>query len=303
MAVVTSALLANLKTAINTAFNKARQNTVPRFADKLKLLVVKSTTAEELYGWVKDLPDMEKNVAEISWKQIALEGHKVANDEYKVGITIPRKDIEDDIHGMYGPVAANFAAEGESKPDYELIAFLNALFSTAKAYTGKAFFATDHKIGDAPAFSNKGLKKLSAANYEAGRAALRGMKKGNKQPYFTLMDPSKVFLLVGENYEATGRAILELKQLAGGADNPNYGTAQLVVIPGLGDAWMIFDCSGYVTPVIYQERIPLTLTAAFDEKDESVLNADEYKWKIRSRFAFGTGEPRRAYGSTGENAA
>jgi phage major head subunit gpT-like protein len=302
MPVITPALLANLKTSINTAFNKGRQS-APNFPDKLKLLNVQSSTAEELYGWVKDLPDMEKNAAEISWKTIALEAHKIANDEYKVGIVIPRKDIEDDVYGMYSNVAANFAAEGEAKPDYELIAFLSALFTSAKAYTGKTFFATDHKIGDAPAFSNKGLKKLSAANYEAGRAALRGMKKGNKQPYFTLLDSSKVFLVVSENYEATGKAILEMQKTAAGADNPNYNTAVLVVIPGLGDAWMILDCSGPVTPVIYQRRIPLTLTAAFNETDESVLNADEFKWKIRSRFAFGTGEPRRAYGSTGADPA
>lgn len=302
MAVVTPALLSNLKIALNTAFNKGRES-APRFAERLKLLTVQSSTAEELYGWVKDLPDMEKNVAEISWKQIALEAHKVANDEFKVGIVVPRKDIEDDTHGMYGNLAMSFGAEGEAKPDYELITFLNALFTTAKAYTGKTFFATDHKIGDAPAFSNKGLKKLSVTNYEVGRAALRGMKKGNTQPYFTLIDPMKVFLCVGENYESTGRAILELQKLDGGADNPNYNTAVLQVIPGLGDAWVILDCSGYVTPVIYQKRIALTITAAFSETDESVLNADEYKWKIRSRFAFGTGEPRRAYGSTGANAA
>lgn len=301
-AVITPALLASIKEAMNTAFNKGRL-IVPNFVKRLGLMTVKSTTAEELYGWVKDLPYMEKNVAEIIWKQISLEGHKISNDEFQAGLSIARKDIEDDQYGMYGNIAARFGQQGEAQPDYELLTLLPLLFTTAKAYTGKSFFATDHKIGDAPAFSNKMLKKLSADNFATGYAALRGMKQGNGQPLFTLLDPSKVFLLVGENYETTADSIVKLAKLANGGDNPNFNKAQVVVIPGLGDAWMIFDCSNMVTPIIFQDRIPLTITAAFSETDEAVLNANEYKFKIRSRFALGTGDPRFAYGSTGANAA
>jgi phage major head subunit gpT-like protein len=301
-AVITPALLANLKKAMNTAFNKGTA-VIPNFAKRLNLLTVKSTTAEELYGWVRDLPGMEKNAAEIAWKAIALDAHSIANDEFNAGIVIPRKDIEDDQYGMYANLAQRFGQEGACAPDYELITLLGLLHTTAKAYTGKAFFATDHKIGDAPAFSNKMLKKISAANFETGYAALRNMKKGNGSPLFTLLDPSKVFLVVGPDYESTADSIVKLATLSGGGANPNYNKAQVVVIPGLGDAWMILDCSNYVTPLIFQDRIPLTITSAFNETDESVLNANEFKYKIRSRFAFGTGDPRYAYGSTGANAA
>jgi phage major head subunit gpT-like protein len=301
MPVVTPALLASMNKAMNTAFNKGRLN-IPNYVSKLGLLVVKSNTAEELYGWIKDLPDMEKNAAEIAWKTIALEGHSIVNDEYKAGIVIPRKDIEDDQHGMYANVAQRFGQQGAAKPDYELITLLLALFTTAKAYTTKSFFATDHQIGNVQ-FSNKMLKKLSVANFETGYAALRNMKQGNGQPLFTLLDPSKVFLVVGPDWESTADSIVKLAKTAAGADNPNFNKAQVVVIPGLGDAWMILDCSNYVTPIIFQDRIPLTITSAFNETDEAVLNADEFKYKIRSRFALGTGDPRYAYGSTGANAA
>lgn len=300
-AVVTPALLANLKKAMNTAFNKGRV-IVPNFTKRLNLLEVKSETAEELYGWVKDFPGMEKNVAEIAWKAIALDAYSIVNDEYKAGIQIARKDIEDDQYGMYANIAARFGQEGECQPDYELITLLNALHTTAKAYTGKAFFAADHNIG-AGAFSNKMAKKLSAANFQTGYASLRKMKKANGNPLFTLLDPSKVFLVVGPDYEATADGIVNVAKLEGGADNPNYKKAVVVVIPGLGDAWMILDCSNYITPIIFQNRLALTITAAFNETDEAVLNADEYKFKIRSRFAFGTGDPRYAFGSTGAEAA
>lgn len=301
MPVVTSPLLRDINKGLQTAFNKGRVST-PNFVQRLNLMRVQSTTAEELYGWLKDLPELAKNPAEIVWNPVALEGHTIVNDEFKVGITIPRKDIEDDRHGMFANVAMKLGQNGEAAPDYELLTLLPLLFTTKTAYTGKAFFAADHKIGDVT-FGNLGTKKLSAANFETGYAALRGMKKGTGQPLFTLLDPSKVFLVVSEDYESTADSIVKMDTLSTGGRNPNYNKAQVVIVPGLGHKWMILDCSDAVTPIIFQDRVPLELTAAINMNDEAVLNADEFKWKARRRFAMGTGEPRRAYGSTGANAA
>lgn len=301
--VVTPALLAGINSGLQTAFNKASTST-PNYVQRFGFLTVQSTTTEELYGWLKDLPELEKNPEEITWNPVELDAHVIVNDEFKGGIIIPRKSIEDDKYGMFSQVAANLGQNGGAAPDYELLSMLPLLFTTKKAYTGKAFFAADHKLTDkGAAFSNLGTKKLSAANFQTGYAALRGMKKATGVPLFTLLDASKVFLVVGENYEATADAIVKLPTLAGGGDNPNYKKATVVVIPGLGDKWMILDCSDRITPIIFQDRIPLELTTATSMTDEAVLNADEYKWKARRRFALGTGEPRRAYGSTGADAA
>lgn len=301
--VVTSALLASINSGLQTAFNRGQVNT-PNFVSKLGLMTVKSTTAEELYGWLADLPELEKNPDEIKWNEVELQGHVIVNDEFKTGITIPRKAIEDDQFGMFSQVAAKLGQNGNAAPDYDFLALLPLLFTTKKAYTGKTFFATDHKLTTkSAAFSNKDTKKLSAANFQTGYAALRGMKKATGQPLFTLLDPAKVFLLVGEDWEATADSIVKLAKLANGGDNPNFNKATVVVIPGLGDAWMIFDCSDMITPIIFQDRIPLELTAATSFNDEAVLNADEFKWKARRRFALGTGDPRRAWGSTGADPA
>lgn len=299
--IVSNALLRDIDKGLQTAFNKGATSS-PNFVSTLGLLNIKSSASEELYGWLKDLPELAKNPDEIKFHQVELEGHSIKNDEFKVGIEIPRHAIEDDQYGMFSNVAQKLGQNGQSAPDYEFLTLLPLLFTTAKAYTTKTFFATDHKIGSVT-FSNKGTKKLSAANFQDGYAALRGMKKGTGQPMFTLLDPSKVFLLVGENYEATADSIVKLDTLSTGGRNPNYNKAKVVVIPGLGHSWMIFDCSDMVTPVIFQDRIPLELTTAMSLTDEAVLNQDVFKWKARRRFALGTGEPRRAYGSTGADAA
>ena len=301
--VVTSALLEGINAGLQTAFNKGR-NSTPNFVSRLGLLKIQSTTAQEMYGWLKDLPELQKNPDELQFSEVELLGQVIVNDEYKVGIKIPRTAIEDDQYGMFSPIASKLGQNGENAVDYEFLSLLPLLFTTKKAYTGKSFFAADHKITpDAAAFSNLGVKKLSAANYETARAALLGMKKGTGQPLFTLLTPAKVFLLVGENYESTANSIVKLAILAGGGDNPNYNTATVVVIPGLGDKWILMDCGDLVTPVIFQDRIPLELTAAISLTDEAVFTADNFRWKARRRFAFGPGDPRYAYGSTGAQAA
>jgi|GEM_PF-3329161 len=298
--VVTNALLTMINQGLQTSFNKGTL-VIPGFVKKLGLLTVQSSTSEELYGWLKDLPELEKNPEAITWNPVELLGQTIVNDEFKVGITIPRKAIEDDQYGMFANVAAKLGQNGAAAPDYELLKILPLLFTTIKAYTGVSFFNNAHPLG-VTTFDNLMTQKLSAANYATARAMLKAMPKATGQPMFTLLDASKSYLIVGENWEVTAQNIVQVQRLAGGADNPNYNTAQIVVIPGLGDAWMLWDCADLVTPLVYQTRIPLELTAAVDLTNANVLNEDEYKWKARSRFAIGPGEPRRAVGSTGADA-
>ncbi|MES2596392.1 MAG: Mu-like prophage major head subunit gpT family protein [Verrucomicrobiota bacterium] len=298
--VITPALLRDIDKSLNLRFNKGRVR-VPGFARRI-CSVMQSSSAEELYGWIKDLPGLEKNPAEITAVVVALDGHSIKNDEFVRSITIPRSAVEDDRDGVFGSLAEEFGQKGAQRPDIELIAALLASFTTLKAWTTKALFATDHKIGKIT-FSNKGTKKLSAANYEAGIAVIRGAKDGGGDPLFTLSDSSKVFLVVGENYEATGKAIVKTATLAAGGDNPNYNTAELVVIPGLGDAWFILDNSPTVGGLIFQDRIPLSIVANFNPASQEVLQHNRFSWNARSRFAIGAGRPEYCYGSTGADAA
>ena len=79
--VVTNALLRDIDKGLQTAFNRGRTSS-PNFIDRLKLLRIQSDSAEELYGWLKDLPELEKNPDEIKWHQVELEGHAIKNDEF-----------------------------------------------------------------------------------------------------------------------------------------------------------------------------------------------------------------------------
>lgn len=299
--VVTSKVLRDTDKSFSILFNRGRSR-VPGFVAKL-CAVVKSTGAEQLYGWVKDLPKITEKQAETIITKLSLDGHSVRNKEFTGIIEVPRTAIEDDIEGMFGPTAEMFGERGEQIPDLELIEILNASFTTAKAFTGKAFFAADHKVGKT-VFSNLGTKKLSAANFNVAYAALRNMKDGAGVPLFTLLDPSKVFLVVSPTYEATADSIVKMAKLEAGGDNPNFNKAQVLVVPGLSEhAWFLMDCGHVVTPFLFQDRLPLELTANMDLTSEKVFTEDVFSWKARRRCAIATGMPQYAYGSTGADAA
>jgi phage major head subunit gpT-like protein len=299
--VVTSAKLVGIDKAINTRFNQGRTR-VPNFVGRLCTRIV-STNAKEAYGWINNIPGLDKDSAEVIKQSLEMTGHEITNSEFDKAITIPRTAVEDDAYGMFANVAEEFGSKGAQRPDTELISKLLASFTTLKAWTGKALFATDHALSKAVTHSNKGTKKLSAANFQTGYAVIRNAKDGAGDPLFTMADPSKVFLVVDPDYEATADSIVRMDTLSTGGRNPNYNKAQVIVIPGLGHSWFILDNSATVGGLIFQDRLPLSITANFNLTSEDVLKYKQFAWYARSRFAIGAGRPEYAYGSTGADAA
>jgi phage major head subunit gpT-like protein len=68
---------------------------------------------------------------------------------------------------------------------------------------------------------------LSAANFEAGRTAMRQVKGDGGRPLGIVPN----ILLVPPSLEAAARSIVETQFLAGGGSNPNFNTAKVVVNP------------------------------------------------------------------------
>jgi phage major head subunit gpT-like protein len=70
---------------------------------------------------------------------------------------------------------------------------------------------------------------LSAANYEAARLAMQAFTRDGGDPLGIV----PTHLIVGPSNEAAARAILAREFIGGGDSNPNYHTAELVVVPHL----------------------------------------------------------------------
>jgi len=70
---------------------------------------------------------------------------------------------------------------------------------------------------------------LTAANYEAARLAMQTLKRDGGDPLGIV----PTHLIVGPTNEAAARAILSRELINGGESNPNYHTAELLVVPHL----------------------------------------------------------------------
>jgi len=68
---------------------------------------------------------------------------------------------------------------------------------------------------------------LTAANYEAARLAMQTLKRDGGDPLGIV----PTHLIVGPTNEAAARAILSRELINGGESNPNYHTAELLVVP------------------------------------------------------------------------
>ena len=71
--------------------------------------------------------------------------------------------------------------------------------------------------------------ELSAANYEKARLAMQTLKRDGGDPLGIV----PTHLIVSPSNEAAARAILAREFISGGDSNPNYHTAELVVVPHL----------------------------------------------------------------------
>jgi phage major head subunit gpT-like protein len=66
---------------------------------------------------------------------------------------------------------------------------------------------------------------------------------------------------------------------------------------GAGAPWFLLDTSRAIKPMIYQERIPYTLTQLHTENDPNVFFKDEYIHGVRARSNAGFGLWQLAWGS------
>lgn len=75
-----------------------------------------------------------------------------------------------------------------------------------------------------------------------------------------------------------------------------------VLLPAAGEtagpAWYLMDARKKIKPIIYQNRVPATLTSMTSESDEAMFMRDEFRFGVRARRAVGYTYPQLAIRST-----
>lgn len=297
---INKASLEGLFVSLKATFNKAFTTTSSTW-QKIAMKVP-STTGQEDYAWLANFPKMRKWIGDKMIK--ALEGFKysVVNDDWEATVEVDRNHIEDDQLGIYAPQAQMAGWSAAQLPDEIVYDLVNNGF-TNKCFDGKAFFATDHKVGKANV-SNKNTVALSCAtlaaaqaSYGAARTAMKKFADEEGRP----LNINPGVLLVPPALGDTARLLMTVDKLEDGKPNPYKGTAEVVEEARLTSdtAWFLLDISKPVKPFIYQERKSPVFVSQTNPEADDVFTRKKFKFGAEARAAGGYGFWQLAWGSTG----
>ena len=136
--------------------------------------MVPSTTGEQDYKWLGQMPGMREWIGEREVQALAAYDYLIKNKKFEMTIGVPRDDIEDDKYGVYTPLFSNMGEAAALQPDELVFGAMMSGFNE-KCYDGLSFFNTAHKVGDAT-YSNRSNKKLSRESYMEGRSSIMSIK-------------------------------------------------------------------------------------------------------------------------------
>ncbi len=142
---ITSAALAALRTGFQTQFQTGFDGVASEYS--AIATTVTSTTGLETYGWLGDFPAMREWIGERRKKSLSEKSYQIANRDFEDTVSVPRKHIEDDNLGIYGPVLQGLGQAARENPDRLVFDLLVKGFETA-CYDGQNFFDAEHPVND-----------------------------------------------------------------------------------------------------------------------------------------------------------
>lgn len=277
--------------------------------------VPSGTTIQEI-DWLGAVPGMRKLVGEIAIRNLKASNWTVKSEEFESTVSVKQLDILTDKYGVYGPLMTMMGDAAAYHPD-ELVAQILINGFSQKCYTGKSFFATDHKLeGAKSSFSNRATAKLSPASYQAARVNLLGRKNSEDRPMGL---GRKLKLIVSPSNEAMALSILQAELIAqtqknvAGTENVGVtsvsntfkGTSELVVWSQLAsnpDMWFLVETGFVMRPLLFQPTIPTKFNSLTDETSDHVFKRKEYLYQAYVVYTAAYGMPEFAYGSDGTTA-
>lgn len=145
MAIITAAVLTALNTALKKHFSDAYAAARAESVFQRIATTVPSASSSNTYDWLGDFPDLREWVGDRVVKDMKAQGYQIANKLFEGTVGVPRTAIEDDIHGIYAPMAQRMGQSAAQHPD-KILAALMAGGTAALCYDGQFFFDTDHPI-------------------------------------------------------------------------------------------------------------------------------------------------------------
>ena len=143
--VITPALLEAVNKGFRTEFQTGFKGVAPLYGSLCT--VVTSTSSEETYGWLGDMPKMREWIGDRVVHGMQAHGYSIKNRKFELTVSVKKDDIEDDKLGLYGPRFQFLGkAVAEHPDDLVFGELIPGAWSTA-CYDGQSFFDADHPVG------------------------------------------------------------------------------------------------------------------------------------------------------------
>ena len=160
---LSSGKLKTLKTGFSAQFQEGRLVAAKDASYKRVATVVPSSTSEEEYGWLQDIPQIREWIGDRHINSLQESGYAIKNRKFELTIGVNGDDIDDDKVGIYGPRFQMMGDESARFPDRLVYELMKSGF-TAKCYDGQPFFDANH-----PYTTTDGTT-VTQSNYQAGAA-------------------------------------------------------------------------------------------------------------------------------------
>jgi phage major head subunit gpT-like protein len=143
MAIVTNALLANLRTGFVAAYQRGLSRAQPMWSQVATR--IPSSNAQNTYGWLGQFPKLREWVGDRVFRNMKEEGYAIVNKLFEGTVGVTRTAIEDDQLGIYTPLFEEMGYGAATHPD-ELVFGLLKNGHTTNCFDGQSFFDTDHPV-------------------------------------------------------------------------------------------------------------------------------------------------------------
>lgn len=292
--IINTANLQALFTTYNTVYNKALAGVTPQH-EKIAT-VINANVLSAVYPLIEEMPAMREWIGDRVVHGLKAAEWTIKNKPYELTVSVPRRNVETDTHGLLNPRFQMMASSVGIMPDKLTYGLLPAGFANL-CYDGKAFYANDHRFG-----ANKSVLVLSTTNWDAAIAEILGWKKLDGSPFFD--GTEKLTLVVGPKLRGTARRIVVAETIAEGGvavDNLNKGAADLVVTPQITSAtqWFVSIEKAGLKPLIFQSRKTPQFVGLENPTDPSVFFKGEFTYGVDADWNAGYTLPWLSWGSTG----
>jgi len=143
--VITPALLEAVSKGFKTSFQAGFAGVTPLYTSLCT--IVPSTSSEETYGWLGDIPKMREWVGDRLIHGLRAHGYSIKNRTFELTVGVKREDIEDDKLGIYAPRFELLGQAAAEHPDDLVFGELIPGAWSTPCYDGQYFFDTDHPVG------------------------------------------------------------------------------------------------------------------------------------------------------------